>query len=74
MNQLANQSALSLKIQKLKKVIKVLEEFESQESDQVAGVMAQLLKIITELFEEVEQSLKASAKKKQLRVADLEDE
>ena len=55
-------------------MIKVLEEFESQESDQVAGAMAQLLKIITELFEEVEQSLKASEKKKQLLAADLEDE
>lgn len=60
MNQLANQSVFSLKIQKLKKVIKVLEELEHQTSDPATGVLAQLLKIIAELFEEVEPRLKAS--------------
>ena len=48
---------LSLKIQKLKKIVKVLKDLEQKENNQEAGTISYLLKMMSSLFEEVDQRL-----------------
>jgi hypothetical protein len=50
-------SELTLKIQKIKELVKHLENLEQAENNQEAGVISQLLKMMTSLFEEVNQRL-----------------
>ena len=52
-----NQPKLALKISKIKQIIKDLENLEQKENDQGAGVISQLLKMMADLFEEVDQRL-----------------
>jgi phage host-nuclease inhibitor protein Gam len=52
-----NLSNLSLKIQKIKELSKELKRLEQKENDQGAGTISQLLKIMSSLFEEVDQRL-----------------
>ncbi len=51
------QPKLASKISKIKQIIKDLENLEQKENDQGAGVISQLLKIMADLFEDVEQRL-----------------
>ena len=53
---------LFLKIQKIKKLIQALEELEHQENNYEAGNIVHLLKIMVELFGEVNQRLIALEK------------
>jgi phage host-nuclease inhibitor protein Gam len=48
---------LALKIQKIKEIIKEFKRLEQKENDQVAGAVSQLLKMMSDLFEEVDQRL-----------------
>jgi hypothetical protein len=52
-----NLSNLSLKIQKIKELSKELKRLEQKENNQGAGTISQLLKIMSSLFEEVDQRL-----------------
>ena len=51
------QPKLASKISKIKQIIKDLENLEQKENDQGAGVISQLLKMMADLFEEVDQRL-----------------
>jgi len=64
MYNLPKNKELSLKIQKLKAIVKALERLECEENNQEAGVIAQLLKMMSDTFEEVEQRLMALEKNK----------
>jgi hypothetical protein len=53
-----NKQELFLKIQKIKELVKDLENLEQKENNQEAGIISQLLKMISSMFEDVEQRLK----------------
>jgi ribosome-binding protein aMBF1 (putative translation factor) len=54
---------LAQKLQNTKELIQALEELEYEENNQEAGNISHLLKIMTDMFEEVDQRLKALEKK-----------